>query len=85
MLRAINTSTTHRPPHMQAHRARPAQSRAAHRSQKDATRRQYTMMSKKQIICETLDMLGEEYIHKVMIYAWTLLEIQEDKKLGKTE
>ena len=40
-------------------------------------------MTKKEIINETLNMLDEEYIHKVMIYAWTLLEIQEERKLSK--
>ncbi|MGM9574029.1 MAG: hypothetical protein ACI3VJ_06370 [Hominicoprocola sp.] len=42
-------------------------------------------MTKKEIVNETLDMLDEEYIHKIMIYAWTLLEIQEERKLSREE
>lgn len=83
MLRAINTDTTHRRPATQAHRARPAASRAED-SRTNETRR-YEPMTKKQIVSETLDMLDEEYIHKIMIYAWTLLEIQEERKLSRKE
>lgn len=81
MLRAINTDTTHRRPAKQAHRARPAASRAEDSNQNET--RRYEPMTKKEIINETLNMLDEEYIHKVMIYAWTLLEIQEERKLSK--
>lgn len=81
MLRAINTDTTHRRPATQAHRARSA-ARRAEGSNQNETRR-YEPMTKKEIINETLNMLDEEYIHKVMIYAWTLLEIQEERKLSK--
>lgn len=81
MLRAISTDTTHRRPATQAHRARPAASRAEN-SKENETRR-YEPMTKKQIVNETLDMLDEEYIHKVMLYAWTLLEIQEERRLSK--
>lgn len=81
MLRAINTDTTHRRPATQAHRARPAASRAEDSNQNET--RRYEPMTKKEIINETLNMLDEEYIHKVMIYAWTLLEIQEERKLSK--
>lgn len=83
MLRAINTDTTHRRPATQAHRARPAASRAEDGNQNET--RRYEPMTKKEIVNETLDMLDEEYIHKVMIYAWTLLEIQEERKLSKKE
>ena len=81
MLRAINTDTTHRRPATQAHRARPAASRAE--DIKENETRRHEPMTKKEIINETLNMLDEEYIHKVMIYAWTLLEIQEERKLSK--
>ena len=81
MLRAINTDTTHRRPATQAHRARPAASRAEESNQNET--RRYEPMTKKEIVNETLNMLDEEYIHKVMIYAWTLLEIQEERKLSK--
>ena len=81
MLRAINTDTTHRRPATQAHRARTAASRAEDSNQNET--RRYEPMTKKEIINETLNMLDEEYIHKVMIYAWTLLEIQEERKLSK--
>lgn len=83
MLRAINTDTTHRRPAKQAHRARPAASRAEDSNQNET--RRYEPMTKKEIINETLNMLDEEYIHKVMIYAWTLLEIQEERKLSRKE
>ena len=83
MLRAINTDTTHRRPATQAHRARPAASRAGDSNQNET--RRYEPMTKKEIINETLNMLDEEYIHKVMIYAWTLLEIQEERKLSRKE
>lgn len=83
MLRDINTDTTHRRPATQAHRARTAASRAEDSNQ-NKTRR-YEPMTKKQIVNETLDMLDEEYIHKIMIYAWTLLEIQEERKLSRKE
>ena len=81
MLRAINTDTTHRRPAKQAHRARPAARRAEDSNQNET--RRYEHMTKKEIINETLNMLDEEYIHKVMIYAWTLLEIQEERKPSK--
>lgn len=83
MLRDINTDTTHRRPATQAHRARPAASRAENSKQNEE--RRYEPMTKKQIVNETLDMLDEEYIHKIMIYAWTLLEIQEERKLSREE
>ena len=83
MLRDINTDTTHRRPATQAHRARPAESRAEDSNQNET--RRYEPMTKKEIVNETLDMLDEEYIHKIMIYAWTLLEIQEERKLSRKE
>lgn len=83
MLRDINTDTTHRRPATQAHRARPAASRAEDSNQNET--RRCEPMTKKQIVNETLDMLDEEYIHKIMIYAWTLLEIQEERKLSREE
>lgn len=81
MIRDIKTDTTHRRPATQAHRARPAASRAENSKQNEE--RRYEPMTKKEIINETLNMLDEEYIQKVMIYAWTLLEIQEERKLSK--
>lgn len=83
MLRDINTDTTHRRPATQAHRARPAASRAEDSNQNE--KRRYEPMTKKEIVNETLDMLDEEYIHKIMIYAWTLLEIQEERKPSRKE
>lgn len=83
MLRDINTDTTHRRPATQAHRARPAASQAEDSNQNE--KRRYEPMTKKEIVNETLDMLDEEYIHKIMIYAWTLLEIQEERKLSREE
>lgn len=83
MLRDINTDTTHRRPAKQAHRARTAASRAENSKQNEE--RRYEPMTKKEIINETLNMLDEEYIHKIMIYAWTLLEIQEERKLSREE
>lgn len=39
-------------------------------------------MPQRDIIIRTLDKLSDHYAHKVMVYALTLLEIQEEQKLA---
>lgn len=40
-------------------------------------------MTQKEIINSTLDKLTDHYAHKVMVYALTLLEIQEERNLSR--
>ena len=83
MLRAISTDTTHRRPAKQAHRARPAASRAEDSNQNET--RRYKPMTKKEIVNETLNMLDEEHLKNVMDYAWKQLEEQGEPRPAKAE
>lgn len=38
-------------------------------------------MTQRDIISKTLEKLSDHYTHKVMVYALTLLEIQEENKI----
>ncbi len=42
-------------------------------------------MSERDIITSTLDKLTDHYAHKVMVYALTLLEIQEENRIKAQE
>ncbi len=65
------TSSTRRRAVALRHRARP----------NNAERTEETHMTERDIIARTLDRLSDHYAHKVMVYALTLLDIQEKKKL----